>query len=353
MTARLTALSLAFFGVASINTSITGASVAHASVNRALNHTPTNRAPNPAPKKSPSADASPAAQRSADPRPGPASNPPNRHRFTAGVLTGLRFVPIGLGLRARLGYRYQLFTRDSRLFRDTYIWSHLVVDTAPTFALGGIEAFIQPLAVIRFGVHYLAGRYFASVGNVAAFASPADDHSDQNVKARAKAGLNYGANGQRLTLSTRLQGQIAAFVLRSELKAHYRSLGLLPPHRYFYDRINDTMVMNRGWTLQSDSDAFWNFRAKSYLGARLTVIRAYFAPGDKPSKETSIRLGPALVLALPALKKKLGTAPQFIFLSQWHLRHRYRTGRAQHQAIPTLTFALRGQWQWGRDARRR
>lgn len=268
-----------------------------------------------------------------------------RHSIIYRNFTAGRINPLGLVNEFTVGYRLQLVERNTQLWRDSFALFGIHGYLTPAYARIGPTLEVQPLAAINLGVTYDFVGAFGNFSQVTSFASPTDDWGPAAVRRSTRAGLNYGTTGHLVTLSGTLQMKVKNVALRSATRALWADFRLQGGDRVFYDQALDIPMPDRGWTLINETDLVYLFDRGRASGLRIalrhSVTHAFYQrrhfdqaePTSQPNGPT-LRLGPAAGYVFFDRPGARFNRPMVFLLSQWWLRHRWRTGEQRHPAIP-------------------
>lgn len=254
-------------------------------------------------------------------------------------LVGVRVNPLGAANQFRLGFRERLSTSEHPLWAPAHVTPTLTVNVSPAFAKvgGGLE--ISPMAaLVIYGGYEVVG-YFGSFQNVLSYDNVRSDYSDGARARAAKAGENYPAFGGVATLSVLLQGKIGPLAMRSQLQAFYASLQLKRGQRFFYDPWVDMAVPNDGWLITNDADVLFFLPKGFVVGARHTTVHSTNT-NETGALSLQHRLGPLLLYQFYDEPGSAFNKPTLVFMTQWFLQHRFRTGLDTPTALPQFIVAF-------------
>ncbi|MBL8600475.1 MAG: hypothetical protein JNK72_00980 [Myxococcales bacterium] len=288
----------------------------------------------------------------------------------------LRLNPLGLFGEVRAGYRRRLFDTPgaSILLKNTYIAAGVSMVASPAFARPGVFVEFQPLAILQFQAVFERVWWF---GNFQFFqswptvvgprqsngqADGPNSYSDNQLNLNRDAPdsdprSNYSTTGYNLTLGGLLQAKVGDLAIRSNFRGvRYfmdtrTSPGQSQPDRVSYDPFYDTLVPAHGWLFLNDTDLIYQMSDLGVnIGARLsTVIPLYdgvdYAAGEAQENDnTTMRLGPIVSYTFREQRHRAFNAPTVFVLTQWWLRHPYRTGLETSQGVPMFVagFSFRG-----------
>jgi hypothetical protein len=272
---------------------------------------------------------------------------PPAERLLLRNISLVRLNPLGLFDELRLTYRRRLYEHDSAALRDNFAGLGVVGVATPAFVRGGPSIEIQPASVLQLTASYEWIRYFGTFDILQSYPSARDDYSDQARKERSEQGLNYAAGARELTLTALLQAKVGPVAVRTSTRLVRTDTNLTPGDRVFYHTMFDIVAPAHGWLVANDTDALFVGVKRLAIGARYSMVHALlddgdFAPGEPHSAAgTPIhRAGPFAAYTFyddPAAKIN---TPTLVLLTQWWLKHRYRTGAEVSQAVPFVVIAL-------------
>jgi hypothetical protein len=281
--------------------------------------------------------------------PSPPMSGLRRHRLVYRNLTAIRANPPGLVNDFTVGYRYQLVNRDTLLFRDSFVFLGLDTFVTPAFARVGPTIEIQPAAVLNLSATYDFVGFYGILGQVQSFRSPTTNVGPDDLLRMARQDKrHYATWGHLVQLAALVQAKYRQVALRNKVNFAYAAFRLRRGDTVFFDYSTDIMHPNYGWSMTNDTDLVWVFeKLPLVIAIRHTLTTAFytqrmFLPGEpvsNPNGPTS-RLGPAIVWTLYDRPGARVNRPSIIFLSQWWLRHRYRTGVQTNAALPYLVVGV-------------
>jgi hypothetical protein len=262
-----------------------------------------------------------------------------------------RINPLGLVNELTLGYRAQLVARDTPLWRESYALVAAHGYLTPAFARIGPLLELQPLAVLNLGVGYDFVGAFGNLSQLTSLPSATDAWGPDELTRSTKAGLNYSTTGHLVTISGLLQGRVKNIALRSATRALWGDMRLRDGDRVYYDQAFDIPMPDRGWTIINETDLIYMFDEGKARGLRIAIRhsvtqalyrRRHFDPVEPVSTPNgpTLRLGPAAGYVFFDRPGARFNRPMVFVLSQWWLRHRYRTGEQKHVAVPYFAIGL-------------
>lgn len=270
-----------------------------------------------------------------------------RHRLIYRSFAAARVNPLGAVEELTIGYRRQLVDRDSELWRDTFLLLGMHGFLTPAFVRFGPTVEVQPAAVLNLSATYDFVGMFGNFGLMQSYPTPTAAWGPDDARRSPIRGTNYPSWGHLVTLSALLQAKVKRVAVRNILKGYWSKMKLRRGDTVFLDLALDTLHPNGGWSITNDSDVLYLFDAGVILGLRHTLTKSFYRPDDflpgepvsDPNGYTS-RLGPAVVWTIFDRPGTRFNRPAIILLSQWWLRHRWRTGAQVHPAIPYAAIAF-------------
>ncbi|MBL8946176.1 MAG: hypothetical protein JNK45_23630 [Myxococcales bacterium] len=308
--------------------------------------------PEPEPELAHEVDPEPAARPSVDEMIAPEVEPVEkawmpRHRLIYRNLVAGRINPRGAVNDLTLGYRLQILRRTPPLFRDSYAMLGAHAFVTPAFVRVGPTVEFQPVAVLNVGATYDVVGAFGNFKQVQSFATPTDRWGPDDLKRNGEAGDNYRTWGHLVTLSAMLQFKYKRVALRTATRGHWSRMRLRDGDRVYYDAALDLLVPNDGWSIINETDLLYMFDRGLRLVVRHSVSHAFYRrrdflpaePVSQPNGPTS-RLGPAVTYTFFDRPGARFNRPTVFLLSQWWLRHRFRTGEQSSAGIPYLAVGF-------------
>lgn len=272
--------------------------------------------------------------------------PAPQHRLYYTNATFFRYNAIGLRNVFRIGWRYRLSDKDTVLLKDTYTF--IAADTAvsPAFFRGGLYAEAQALQLLRvFGsVHGI--KYFGTFDQILTWDDPAAVYSDNTIDTLADQAT--APSGYVLNFGTTLRAAAGPIAIRSTVNFTRFDLGFEQEGLFFYEQTWDRLAQDGAWMVLNDADVLY-VKDKLRAGVRYTVSDNIDDRGDSTDGSMSHhRVGPLLAWQFKDLQP--GPAynqPTLFVLTQWWLKHPYRTGQEQPAGLPLIAvgFAFNGDFK--------
>ena len=263
---------------------------------------------------------------------------PPKHRLVYNEIVGVRNNPIGAMNLIEVLYRYRLNASDHMLLDDTHASIGPFFDLNPAAASLGTAVRLKPLAVLQVTASHAWIGYFGNFRLVQSFDSPDIDYSDTQLNINEDEGKNFPTTGTVSKVEAVLQAKAGPIAVRSTfLGTHYNLDTEGKP--LWFDTGLDVLAPDKGWVIKNDLDTLWVTDKGFAFGGRWTWTRPLLGSLGRSVKDTD-RVGPIVAYRWGVNPGSKFSSPTFIFMSQWYVRHRYRTGDDVHQAIPYFAAAL-------------
>lgn len=281
-----------------------------------------------------------------------ADAPLPQERLVHRSLLVARYNPLGLIYEGRIGYRRLLYPSGSAALRDNFVGVGLAPSLSPAFGRVGAVVEVQPASVLNLWGMYEVIGYFGSFDHLQSFPTSDANHADSflagdRVPLDVPEPAPYSTTGTQLTLGATLQAKVGPVAARSQARFIRPDVDLKDGDRYYYDVLHDVLAEDGGWFLTQDLDVLYQTDFGLNAGVRWNVTHAFYGEGAgaaNPNTPTH-RVGPLLAYTFWS---KGGNArfdtPTVIFIANWWLQHRYRTGEDASRALPYLAlgFAFTG-----------
>lgn len=263
--------------------------------------------------------------------------------FTAG-----RVNPLGLFALFDTSLRLRLHDSDADALKQNFVGLGATVGLSPAFGRFGVVAEVQPLTLLRFWASYEFLGYFSSFGLLASYPSAAADFSDTAIREGGDRGRpGYVTYGGMLTLGAAFQVRLGPIAVRDTFRAFWSSFDLRAGDRVSFDQTLDLQLPNDGWALMNEADVAWMSDFGLVVGVRYTLATplneaSHFLPlEDRDAVQNQVhRLGPVIAYTFERNPNTRFDAPTLILLAQWHLVHRFRTGRDVDTGLPYLALVF-------------
>ena len=258
---------------------------------------------------------------------------PPENRLVWDSLTAARYNPLGLQEYLSVSYRRELWDSDSALLGDAHFRVGPTLGLSPAWVKPGIQAVFKPTAMTEMSAGWRWQQYFGNFDQPLGFDAPGDDWSDSAIEARGDEAR--AAGGYQVLLGGKLQAAVGPIAVREGVRLEYNVLDV--DADAFYDQTPDVLVPNRGWVMVSDLDGI-ALLGSLRAGVRWTYTAPFFEGGSHGND--THRIGPLLAYTFREEKGATIANPTALLLTQWHLKHRFRTGEDVSQAIPYLALAF-------------
>ncbi|MGB1698580.1 MAG: hypothetical protein ACPHRO_01420, partial [Nannocystaceae bacterium] len=264
-----------------------------------------------------------------------------KHTVTYSNLTAARLNPLGLVNRLLFEYRYRLYDTPSLLKNGSYVGAAVEPFVTPAMARLSAGLIVQPLAILRLKATYGLFAHFGNFQFMQSYDTPTAEHF--TAEYYATTDNRYASLGTQGILGVLLQAKVRSLAIRNDLNFYRTDVDLKDNNGFdgkddvFYYIQDDIMIAAHGWHLTNDTDVLYLSKFGLTAGLRTTVTKAFypadvFLPGestDDPNGPT-VRMGPLLAYTFydKPEKKKRFNKPTFLLITQWWVKHRYRTGAA-------------------------
>jgi hypothetical protein len=265
----------------------------------------------------------------------------------------LRYNPLGLQDELYFGYKKKLFkaAKNKLLFGKSYIWTGALVRATPQFAHFGGFIRTLPIAILELQA--------SAVGVLGFSDSKSVQDKSYFTEATRQASAETGSiidNGWIASLQARLQYKKDAIAIRSTHLFRHFAIDGDSSSGMFYDQNLDLVLPFDSWAYQTDTDVLYADDNKQWvLGLRHTYARS-LSDAAEPSttlagQQSEVQLheihraGPLLAWKFKQktkAKSKKSKDPlkhALLVLSQWHIKHRLRTGDPTPGAVPYFAVA--------------
>lgn len=229
----------------------------------------------------------------------------------------------------------------------------IVPTLSPAFARIGPILEFQPASVLQLWASYEVFYYFGAFDFLQSFPSPRADFSDTEIQRRGDLPKSdplksYSATGTQLNLGATAQIKIGPIAVRNLFRAMRPDYDSRAGDRVVYDILFDVLVPNGGWFVNNDVDALYVTSFGLAAGARWTANYAFYrgrdyAPGEDASHNPNTpmhRVGPVIAYSLWKDRGGVFDNPTILFIANWWLEHRWRTGADVGQGVPYLAFGF-------------
>ena len=275
-----------------------------------------------------------------------APHPP--YRVTYDSTLGIRVNPLGVEERLNVLFRRRLYSDPAPILRE----ANVAAGVAPTFTpsiirLGPVLEF-RPLTLLTFSAAGYFQSWLPTFNNLQSLPTPTAPHSDDDLRAGGDAGESYGTTGAELQLRAQALGKVGPVVLRTDASFHLANVALEGEDTVYYEPRSDLVVPDGGWWFIDDTDLVVLTDFGLIAGARATISSAFYRDHDfAPNKPTNnpnnptAHLNPIVTYTFFDRPGAVFNRPTVVFIANWWLAHRYRTGEESSAALPYLTLAFR------------
>lgn len=251
----------------------------------------------------------------------------------------LRYNPLGLQDELFVGYKMRLYNvpEENLLFGKGYLWTGGILRASPQFLQSGLFIKALPIAILE--VQASAVRVQAISDDQSVLDAPYFTQGTQDAVSESGSIIT---NGWIATLQARLQYKKGPVAVRNtSLFRRFELEG--PDEGRFYEQTFDVVTPFKSWVLQNDTDLLYADSNKPWVvGVRYTHVSSI-----SDEIHTIQRVGPLLAWKFKGSSTATAKPPRnsaLIILSQWHVKHNWRTGQSNSQAVPyfALVYVLSG-----------
>jgi len=301
-------------------------------------------APSPSP---PEPEPLPVSAPAAPTIPATLTGPIPEQRISYDVTVGARINPLGLEAIYNLAYRHRLYASDSAALRDNYFGVVLAPTLNPAVSRFGLALEFRPLTLLTLqgGVHQVG--YLGSFKHLQSGRDGSVGYSDTNLDLRGDAGENHPTHGLEVFARAMALAKLGPIVIRDDLMFTYSKLALSDDDDtvYYHPRF-DVLAPNSGWIMHNDTDVLYLTDFGLAAGARVSVDATFIPDEDSggsagDDNSPIARFGPMAAFMFFDDPGASFNKPTLIAISQWWMKHRFRTGDDTSQAIPCVTLAFR------------
>lgn len=266
-------------------------------------------------------------------------------------LTVARLNPLGLISVLDGSHRWRLFESNSPVANNNFIGIGGRAVLSPAFFRIGPTLEIQPLSILTLSVTYDAVDYFNSFDFFQSFDSANADFSDTALDDRSASQRpaidSYATNGTQVTLQGVFRFKMGPVAVRDTFRAGWGDYELREGDRVYYDPVWDLLIADENWFINNDLDVLYLTDFGLKLGVRWTMATAFyddedFAEGastEDPNNPTH-RVGPFVAYTFKSTSRVFKD-PTLIFIANWWVQHRFRTGEDVTTALPYIILGLR------------
>lgn len=264
-----------------------------------------------------------------------------KHSIFYSNLLVARLNPLGLANRLSLEYRYRLYDTRSVLKDGSYIAVGFEPFVTPAVARISGVVFVKPLAILRLRASYGLFAQYGTFQFTQSYDTPTAEHFTAEYYATDDE--RYATIGSQGQFGALLQAKIGPIAIRNDTNFFRTDIdlkdnnGLFGKDDLFYYIQDDIMLAAHGWHVTNDSDVLYLSDFGLTAGIRTSVTKAFypddiFLPGESTNDPNgpTVRVGPLIAYTFydkPEEKKRFNK-PSILLISQWWVKHRYRTGAA-------------------------
>jgi len=269
-----------------------------------------------------------------------------QHRVEYNNILGLRYNPLGAVDRLDLFYRYRLYDLPGALYRDASFGFGLSPRASPAFARVGPTLEIKPLTILTIQAGYHFFSHFGTFDLLQGFESALDDYREVTMEERSANGEAKAAIGHELQVMAQFLIKVGNVVVRDTLNIYVTQHDLPAGTTLFYDQRHDILRSNGRPTFVNDLDLVYLTDFGLIAGARFNATHhlydaeADYRPGETVENPNEIlRLGPLFAYRFDDVDPTF-RAPTILFLTAWHIKHRWRTGVEFSPMLPNISLAF-------------
>jgi hypothetical protein len=279
-----------------------------------------------------------------------AQTQPPKEQLRFENLTVARVNPLGLISVLDGTYRWRLFRSDSPLLKDNWFGIGGQAVLTPAFFRVGPAIEIQPLSILELKATFHAVDFFGSFDFFQSFEFATDDWSDSALDNLAGApdeeDRNYSTNGTQVTLTGILRFKVGPIAFRDTFRTGRPDFDLRDGDQLYYDPLWDLLIADESWFINNDVDVLYLTDFGLKVGVRWTMATAFYedrhfpagvAPDD-PNNPTH-RVGPFFAWTFDSASR-LFQDPTLVFIANWWVDHRFRTGEDVTTAFPYMILGI-------------
>jgi len=277
-----------------------------------------------------------------------ADEPPPRQQLRFKNLTVARANPLGLINVLDGSFRWRLYESSSPLFSDNFVGIGGRSVFTPAFSRVGPMVEIQPLSILQLTATFEAIDYFGSFDLFQSFEFATDDFSDSALEdlGGSEDRSNYSTSGTQLSLSGIFRFKLGPLAARNIFRAGRPDFDLREGDQLFYSQLWDLLIPDEGWYINNDVDLLFLTDFGLRVGARWTYATAFYqdrhfpdgAEDDDPNNPTN-RVGPFVTYTFES-DSRVFRDPTIVFIANWWVQHRFRTGEDVTAALPYVILGL-------------
>lgn len=265
----------------------------------------------------------------------PLAPPPGGWRLMLSDLTIFRLNPLGLETRARFGLQKRLYASESDVARTNFLFVGMFPKLNPVSVHAAIGAEIQPLSIFNLRVFAEASQWFGILGFMQSFTTATANYSDTTLKEMREDPGAQKATHLRFGIWPQVQLRLGPLAVRSLFQLDYWDISVRDGDVVAYEPTVDTLVPDRGWVLQVDTDVLYVDHPGLALGVRHTAVRPYYKErhfADRADFDAygggngHDRIGLFGAYTFRDRGPSRFNKPTVIVILSWYTDHRWRTG---------------------------
>lgn len=253
-------------------------------------------------------------------------------------LTLFRLNPIGLETRARFGLQKRLYASDKAITRNNFMFLGSFPKLNPASAQISLGGELQPASVLNIRAFGELQQFFGTFGFLQSFGSANVNYSDHTLKALRDDPVRSPEAKRLLHFSIQplLQVKAGPIAVRALFQLSYWSFDVRDGENLVYEPTLDTLLPDRGWTFNVDTDVLYTKQPGIAVGLRHTYVRPFYnerhfaGAGDRDAYEgrnAHQRLGLFAAYTLKDEGPSRFNKPTVILIVSWYLQHRWRAGQ--------------------------
>ena len=275
--------------------------------------------------------------------------PPEQLRYK--LLTVARVNPLGLITVLDGSYRWRLYGSSNPIFKDNFVGIGGQTVLTPAFFRVGPMLELQPLSILYLQTTFEAIDFFGSFDFFQSFGFATDDFSDTALDNLASSDdpdvTNYSTSGTQFSVTGILRFKLGPIAARDTFRAGRPDFDLRDGDQLYYDPLWDLLIPDEGWYINNDVDLLYITDFGLKVGARWTMATAFydedrhFPEGVEPTdpNNPTHRVGPFVTYTFDS-KSRYFQDPTLIFIANWWVQHRFRTGEDVTTAFPYVILGL-------------
>ena len=252
-------------------------------------------------------------------------------------LTLLRLNPLGLESRARIGLQKRLYYSEKAITRNNFLFLGSFPKINPASAQISLGGEIQPASILNIRAFGELQQFFGTFGFLQSFSSANANYADARLKDFRDDPAREPEAGRLLHFSIQplLQVKAGPIAVRALFQLSYWSFDIREGENLVYEPTLDTLLPDKGWTFNVDTDVLYTGRPGLAIGLRHTYVRPFYNAdhfenaGDQDAYEgrnAHHRLGLFAAYTFKDEGPSTFNKPTVILIMSWYLKHRWRAG---------------------------